>query len=182
MEKQKDPIGQRLKEKRNERGISVPELESILGIPKDRIYKWEKGTAPKYEDRIAIVKWIEMEDWKNFPRGKVGKSYGLSKETIKARYQGEQYLSAEGVNITLADYINLLHRENDRLYTLLNSSLVRISDDQQIVLAYHKAWVEFVAEKEAKGDKQKKKEIQAKMGRLVDGFLPPDETEGKAGR
>lgn len=149
----------------------MPELESILGIPKDRIYKWEKGTAPKYEDRIAIVKWIEMEDWKNFPRGNLGKSSGLSKETITARNQGEQYLSAEGVNITLADYINLLHRENDRLYALLNSSLVRISDDQQIALAYQKAWVEYEAEKAAKGDPKKKREIISHMGKLVDGKL-----------
>lgn len=42
----RDDIGIRLKIFRKDKNLSVPALEKILGIPRDRIYKWEKGTVP----------------------------------------------------------------------------------------------------------------------------------------
>ncbi|SRR5579862_2753882 len=62
-----DPIGEEILRVRKERKISVPELSKILNIPKDRIYKWEKGSVPKYKDRQIIEKWL-AGDWKNVPQ------------------------------------------------------------------------------------------------------------------
>lgn len=91
-------------------------------------------------------------------------------------------LGSQGVNITLQDYLDLqkqmiqqLNEDKEKLYGIINSGLAKISKDQQYALAYQKAWVDREAEKESGGDKQKKNQIKAKMGKLVDGFLPPDE-------
>lgn len=89
-----------------------------------------------------------------------------------------QMLSTEGVSVTLQDYINLLHRENERLYNIVNSSLGRISADQQVALAYQKAWVEYEADRASEGDAKKKKEIMYKMGKLVDGMLQNGASKG----
>lgn len=67
MEK-KDPIGGQLQALRKARKISVPKLSVILNIPRDRIYKWEQGTAtPKYQDKQILQKWMKDENWKNVP-------------------------------------------------------------------------------------------------------------------
>lgn len=68
MEKIKDPIGKKIKAVRIERNVSVPKLALILNIPKDRIYKWEQGAAPKFEDRQLIEKWISAENWNKIPQ------------------------------------------------------------------------------------------------------------------
>lgn len=41
-----DNLGTQLREIRKRKGLSVADLESAWLIPKDRIYKWEKGTMP----------------------------------------------------------------------------------------------------------------------------------------
>lgn len=87
---------------------------------------------------------------------------------IEEDNSSNQRLSAKGVNITLQDYINLLHRENDRLFTLLNSTLVQIHDDTRYALAYQKAWVKYEAERSAGGNKKQEAEIRYKMSKLVD--------------
>jgi hypothetical protein len=99
---------------------------------------------------------------------------------------GAVILGSQGVSVTLQDYLELqkemitrLSEDKERLFSLLNSSLVRISDDQQIALAYQKAWVEYEAEKSAKGDPKKKREIISHMGKLVDGKLMGDVKEDK---
>lgn len=84
------------------------------------------------------------------------------------------YLDAAEVKITLQDYINLLHRENDRLFSIINSTLGKIYDAQQTAIAYHKAWVDHDAERESGGNPKKKKELMYKMGKLVDGIRQGD--------
>ncbi len=55
-----DNLGQKIKDFRKLKGMSMPVFSSIVGIPKDRIYKWEKGAVP-YEtnDRQRLLDtWI----------------------------------------------------------------------------------------------------------------------------
>jgi len=100
-----------------------------------------------------------------------------------------QQLPLGNVNITLADYIDLLKTTNERLFNIVSSTLNRIHGDTQTSLAYQKAWVKYDAERSAAGDKQIEAELRYKMSRLVDdelkndaGYDNPDEIDnpGKA--
>jgi hypothetical protein len=55
---------------------------------------------------------------------------------------------------------------NGVLTTIL-TNLTDIKGDTHAGLAYQKAWVEFVAESEAKGDQKKKDQIKANMNKLL---------------
>lgn len=51
--------GEKISKARSQRGLAVTELANLLGIPKDRIYKWEKGLAePKHDDRVKLDAWL----------------------------------------------------------------------------------------------------------------------------
>lgn len=93
-----------------------------------------------------------------------------------------------GVQLTLQDYLNMqeqriteLRRDKDLLYQMLNSTLGQIHSDQQVAIAYQKAWVEYEAERVSEGDESKKKKIMYKMGKLVDGKLKGKPLEGSPG-
>lgn len=113
MENTKDPIGQLLKKTRKERKVSVPELALALDIPKDRIYKWEKGHAPRYEDRQIIDKWLQDTNWNKVPHG----------TDVSGIVMHGQRLSADTVNITLQDYIDLLKNQNAEYLSIIKDSL-----------------------------------------------------------
>lgn len=100
------------------------------------------------------------------------------KNSKKGNPSPSHYLDNSDVKITLQDYINLLHRENERLFTILNSALGRISEDSHTGLAYQKAWVKYEAERASGGDKQKEAEIRYKMSKLVDDELRIDDESG----
>lgn len=53
-------LGQKIKDFRKLKGMSMPVFSGIVGIPKDRIYKWEKGVIP-YEtnDLQRVLDYIE---------------------------------------------------------------------------------------------------------------------------
>jgi hypothetical protein len=52
-------IGKSIAKKRIDSQLTVVALSELLSIPKDRIYKWEKGQgAPKHEDRKKIDAWL----------------------------------------------------------------------------------------------------------------------------
>lgn len=110
MEKTRDPIGENLRKTRESRGLSVSELEKILEIPKDRIYKWEQGkAAPQYEDRKKVESWINGT-WNNIPKV----------EEPKSQYGGIDYS---------ADLINVLKEQNEYLRKLLDTNLAGLSRD-----------------------------------------------------
>jgi transcriptional regulator with XRE-family HTH domain len=84
----KDPIGDQLSKIIELRGIPVPELAKVLGIPKFRIYKWVQGIAsPKYEDRVKIIEWINNPAW-NFvpPRNSSSGNINEAEEDYKEKY------------------------------------------------------------------------------------------------
>jgi transcriptional regulator with XRE-family HTH domain len=69
---------------------------------------------------------------------------------------------------------------NDKLLSLLQTNLNRLQKDQDVILAYQKAWVALHAEEVANGNESQKNKIMAKMGRLVGEFqhgpIPTDKT------
>lgn len=113
MQKTKDPIGEKLRQIREKRGISVPELEVILTIPKDRIYKWEQGKAtPQYEDRQKVESWINGT-WNNIPIPKKVEEPKSIPEQID--YQ--------------AELVRTLKEQNEYLRKLVDSNLNELSND-----------------------------------------------------
>lgn len=102
-----------------------------------------------------------------------------SSEELKAEKESNNYILPVGnVNITLADYIELLQTTNERLFAIINSTLGRIYDDSHTALAYQKAWVKYEAERASRGNKDKEAEIRYKMSKLVDDELQSDELSG----
>lgn len=77
-----------------------------------------------------------------------------------------------GAHVTLQDYIDDLKRDKATLYALANSILDQIKLDTKATLAYQMAWVEYEAERAAKGDEQLKLELIHKMNTLVRSYLP----------
>jgi transcriptional regulator with XRE-family HTH domain len=74
--------------------------------------------------------------------------------------------------------IDELKKDKDQLTQKLNLTLEKIYTSQQVALGYQKAWVDYEAEKVAKGDQNKKKELMYKMGKLVDGMIENDASKG----
>lgn len=61
-------ISERIKLKRKQDKVSMPELSTLLGIPQDRLYKWERGVSePKHEDRVQLEKWLKSEKVPIYP-------------------------------------------------------------------------------------------------------------------
>lgn len=125
MNKSADPIGENLKNKRKERGLSVPELADVIDIPADRIYKWESGkAAPKYEDRQFIEKWINSEDWKNVPRltgNTERENYNersLNNLTESNKILAEANKTLADANKTLAEANHVISKNHDELIQL----------------------------------------------------------------
>lgn len=72
---------------------------------------------------------------------------------------------------TLQDYINEIKAQRDMFYALLSSNLGNLQEGQRTLLAYQKAWVDQFAEKESRGDPDKKAEIMYRVNKLVDDIL-----------
>jgi transcriptional regulator with XRE-family HTH domain len=110
VEKLKDPIGEYLRKARENRNISVPELSEIIGIPKDRIYKWEQGkAAPQYEDRQKVEAWINGT-WNNIPQNAVSE--------LAIDYKSEE-----------SELIKTLKEQNAYLRKLIEANLADLSID-----------------------------------------------------
>lgn len=58
-----DKLVEKLFAELKRRRVSVPDLEHITGIPRDRIYKWkQQGSRPKTEDEATIKAWLNDEE------------------------------------------------------------------------------------------------------------------------
>lgn len=140
MNKAVDPIGQNLKAKRKERRLSVPELSDLIGIPADRIYKWEASKAtPKYEDRQFLEKWINSEDWKNIPH-ETPNSRNYSERSLENLTESNKILAEANrtladANKTLAEANHVISKNHDELIQL--TKLIVSSSNRQIVSEEH---------------------------------------------
>lgn len=170
LQKVKDNRLNEIQSRINEYGIRFPvsQIADDTGFDKGNVSSMLKGKKP-----ISDNFWTKFQEV--YP----------PKDLLILPHHGKKSLPADDIDITLQDYLDLqkqmiqqLNEDKEKLYGIINSGLAKISKDQQYALAYQKAWVDREAEKESGGDKQKKNQIKAKMGKLVDGFLPPDETGG----
>lgn len=175
MEKQKDPIGRILKETRKSRNVSVPQLADILSIPHDRIYKWEKGATPKYEDRLLLENWItnpnfqlESSKIEEISKGQLGKN---EEEAIWQRLLAEK----EARRAETAARLERMDQLYDRLMDLLETNLGSIQETAGVTLAYQKAWVEKVARQESGGDPEKKETVLQEWDTILSGLVQDDE-------
>lgn len=137
MDKTRDPIGENLRKTRESRGLSVSELEKILEIPKDRIYKWEQGkAAPQYEDRKKVEAWINGT-WNIIPKV----------EEPQSQYGGIDYS---------AELIKVLKEQNEYLRGLVDSSLaglsVDVNNNAAVIRAEIRGYAHRLILKEVEGD------------------------------
>lgn len=114
--------------------MSVPDLAGILGIPKDRIYKWQKGSKPSdMEDYMKVNEWLE-----SVPRADKN---GVSRQdtnpdmpyihTNSTDRTGKLGLSVENqLIVELKERITKLEQDNDylrknneKLMSMLSNSL-----------------------------------------------------------
>lgn len=164
-----------------------PLIESIIEAT-GKTEEWISTTLERNEGYISQLRSREKKEG----RPQVSRKFysllaDLHRKTLQNATSGNkenvlnQPLPLGDVTVTLKDYIDLLKYTNDRLFATLNSTLGQIHNDQQVALAYQKAWVEYEAEKESAGDESKKKKLMYKMGKLVDGKLKGKPSEGNPG-
>lgn len=60
-----EQIDKLIKDYRSKHGLSMQRLSDITGIPKDRLYKWEKGHTPYMTSEVeTFVKFLKGENVK----------------------------------------------------------------------------------------------------------------------
>lgn len=106
-------IGQRIKEKRKEKGITQEKLANILGLNKKTIINWEKGELDKKIDfdkfmGLCSVLDIDMpyllgNDYSNKKLETVCKYTGLSEKTVKLLHHTSKFTVAQNVPAFLSD-------------------------------------------------------------------------------
>lgn len=135
-------------------------MSNDTGISAYKIYKWLAGKGnPKAEDAAIIKKWLGGNVDK-VPNSNNGNGAQMDTNT-----------PLTGAVPTLQDYINEIKAQRDMFYALLSSNLGNLQEGQRTLLAYQKAWVDQFAEKESRGDPDKKAEIMYRVNKLVDDIL-----------
>lgn len=130
-----------------------------LGYSKGTVSGYINGTAKASEDFLNKFEEafnIRLSDYSN---GKTNPTPDPSKVLLT------------GAVPTLQDYINEIKAQRDMFYALLSSNLGNLQEGQRTLLAYQKAWVDQFAEKESRGDPDKKAEIMYRVNKLVDDIL-----------
>jgi transcriptional regulator with XRE-family HTH domain len=163
-----DPIGNQILKTRKERGLSVPDLSSLLNIPADRIYKWEQGSSsPKYADRQVIEQWLKDKDWKKVPdhsqaKGSQGHVNGFGSILEQTIYNLTES------NRLIAESNASLARSNEELVkkVTVNGERETLQDVQTKLLAIQ----EFVLERSVKKEPYRsKEEAAAALGIITTG-------------
>lgn len=106
-------IGQRIRSKRKEKGITQEKLAGILGLSRRTIIKWEKG---ELEKEIAFDKFLELclvleidmpyllgNEYDNKELETVCKYTGLSPETVKILHHCSKEPLAQNIPAFLSD-------------------------------------------------------------------------------
>lgn len=58
-----EPVGKRLKTKRQRYKLSAQQVASIIDVSKENIYKWEKGTTPRDpEEYMRLMEFLNEEN------------------------------------------------------------------------------------------------------------------------
>lgn len=146
------------------RRLSVPKLSELIGIPKERIYKWkQEGTTPKAEDQKKINAWLNGENMEKVPRATVSEGNGDAQDNATL--------------LRILDNISASHREisesNNKLAeneALIIARIPIVGDGQQNLegaYATLKGVREFVIELYADVKKTTPHEAEAVLGKKV---------------
>lgn len=163
-----------------------------LNIIQQRIYQYDiRFPNAELSDKLDV----DAGNISNMLNGKKPISDNFFTSFITAypeKNTNENNLLPNNATVTLADYIRLqderiqeLKKDKEWLQDIVNSSLLKISTDQQYVLAYQKAFVDYEADQVSKGDQKLKEEIKYKMNTLVDGIIQNDasmDNDGGSGK
>lgn len=163
-------IGERLKTVRTLINVNPSRFASDAGVDISQYAKAEKGAKGLGNSKLMDL----CSTWGiNMDYLLTGKGHPFdaaqSREATGAHVANGSPLT--GAHVTLQDHINLLKDYNEKLFTLLNSSLGSLQEGQRAAIAYQKAWVDHIAEKESGGDPDKKEDLKYKFGKLVDDIL-----------
>lgn len=94
--------------------MSAEDLARKLGLKKENIYKWEKGSKPQDPEEFEkIMNWLN--NLENIPRG-IEQQQPIRTEQLDPLILAQAVLNLTESNKTLAN-------NNDRLVTLLESNL-----------------------------------------------------------
>ena len=118
-------IGEKLKAFRKSKKLSVPYISKVLGIPKDRIYKWEKGHRPTDLDDYKKVESF-LNDGSEIAGNLIYEpDYGYSKKHRQAdasifdEYMKVKYLPVHAQPGYIFSFKNVGNHADKELDTLL---------------------------------------------------------------
>lgn len=112
MNQEKKKIGELIKDKRKAERLSAEDLALKLGLKKENIYKWEKGSKPSDpEDYTKINAWLN--NLENVPRG-------IEQGSDLRDNLNQNTLMQAVLNLTESNKI--LASNNERLVSILESN------------------------------------------------------------
>lgn len=152
-------IGEKIKLKRSQEGLSAAKVAKLLGTNKENVYKWENGSTPSDPEVYnKIVKWLET-----VPQG-----------TPVFGIVSEGSLDAEYIH----KYIKSLEDQLTFYKERVQLSLTDISNKVTIARAEIRAATEYQVMKDAKNNDQKRKELMGVIDTLIGENLQVDGQRG----
>ncbi|MDE3249417.1 MAG: helix-turn-helix transcriptional regulator [Bacteroidota bacterium] len=148
--------GDEIRAKRKALRLTAEALAEILGVNKDNIYKWEKGTRPNGEDYVKVESWLSSKT-ENIPLSLPGKNKPQATENSK-------YTD---------DYIALLKQRVESLEAELEEvkadrvSLRMLLEVSGATLAYQKVFFDYAVEVGAAGNSKKASDLRQRLGKLL---------------
>lgn len=122
-------LGQEIRLKRKSQGLSAEGLSNLLGISKDKIYKWESGTKPSdAEELLKIQKWL-AEKLENVPHESSKLEFNEEPPAYLTNYREK--------------YIALLEKENAKKDEIISISLNELVTGQRISQAHLKTLLQI---------------------------------------
>lgn len=141
-------LGDDIKRKRKALGLSAEALARRIGVSKDNIYKWEKGTKPSdAKDYLKITRWLE----------------GEIEIVPKTEKPGSENYQADRIKELEEKYIRKLEENEAWLKKIVESSLGDIVERQRTIQAEIQAVQQWDVQIEAGGDKAK---AEAALGHI----------------
>lgn len=131
-------LGDQIKSRRKAEKLSAEALAEKLRVSKDNIYKWEKGTKPSDpEDYVKIKAWLDskLEEIPNIP---------IEKPVNNFDYQQAYVEELKEKTEMLKDQVRFLQR-------IIESNLISIGEQQQVLQAEVQAIQQWDAQTAAKG-------------------------------
>lgn len=156
-----------IKEIQQKEGVGLAEIAVQTGLDRSYLSSFIHAKVKKSVTEKMLGKLT-----KGFP------AYFNGKQQHPTPELGHRNTLLTGAHVTLQDYINEIKTQRDMFYALLSSNLGSLQEGQRTLIAYQKAWVDQFAEKESKGDPNKKAEIMYRVNKLVDDILSASSLSG----